>query len=88
MSTNQAFIDITDEIQEACDKVSFACRVFVDLKKAFDTVNHNILLHKLNHYGVRGTESNWFKSYQRRRQQHATVYSFSSKNAHNGYGVP
>ena len=78
MSTNHALIDITNKIQ-ACGKGSFVCGVIVDFKKAFDTVNHNILLHKLNHSEVRGTESNWFKSYVGTRQQHATVNSFSSK---------
>ena len=63
MSTNHAPIDITNKIQQACNKISFACGVFLDFKKALDTINHNILLHKLNHYGVSETESNWFKSY-------------------------
>ena len=88
MSTNHALIDITNKIQEACDKGSFTCGVFLDFKKAFDTVNHKILLHRLNHYGVRATESNWLKSCLGTRQQHTTVNSFSSKNAYNGYGVP
>ena len=79
MSTNHALIEITNKIQEACDKGSFTCGVFLDFKKAFDTVNHNILLHKLNHYGVRGTESNWFKSYLGTRHQHTTVNSFLQK---------
>ena len=86
MSTNHALIEITNKIQEACDKGSFAF-VFLDFKKACDSVNHNILLYKLNHYGVRETESKWFKSYLGTRHQHTTVNSFSSRNAYNGYGV-
>ena len=88
MSTNHTLIDITNKIQEAWDQGSFACGAFVDFRKACDIVDHNILLHKLNHYGVKGTESNWFKSYLSTRQQHTTVNSFSSKNAYNGYRVP
>ena len=48
-------IDITYRIQEACDNGQFTCGIYVYFKKAFDTVNHNILLDKLAHYGV--TES-------------------------------
>ena len=82
MSTNHSLIDITNKILEACDKGSLACGVFLDFKKAFDTVNQYILFYKLNHNGVRGAKSNWSKSYLGKRQQHTTVNSFSSKNAY------
>ena len=62
MSTNHGLTDITDKIQKACNKGSFVCGVFVDVKKTFDIVNHKIWLHELNQYGISGTENNWFKS--------------------------
>ena len=46
---------------KALDEGNFACGIFVDLEKAFDTVDHNILLKKLDHYGVRGTSNKWFE---------------------------
>ena len=58
LSTNHALIDITNRIQESCDNSQYACGIYVDFKKAFDTVNHNILLDKLAHYRVRGIENN------------------------------
>ena len=53
MSTNHALIDITNRIEEACDNGQYACGIYVDFNKVFDTVNHNILLGKLAHYKVR-----------------------------------
>ena len=52
-STINALIQITERIKESIDKGKFGCGIFIDLLKAFDTVNHNILLKKLEHYGIR-----------------------------------
>ena len=73
------------EIQTACGKGIFACSVYVDFKIAFDTVNHEFLVNKLNLYGIRGTELQWFKKYLWGQQQHTRVSSFSSKNAYINY---
>ena len=62
-STEHALIDIHSSIIEAFEKKEKPCCIFLDFAKAFDTVNHNILLQKLYHYGIRGTSLNWLQSY-------------------------
>ena len=65
-STFHALINITENIRKALEDGNIACGVFVDLQKASrppDTVDHQILLAKLNHYGIRGVSNDWFKSY-------------------------
>ena len=52
-SANYALISITEKIRESLDNNEYLCGVFLDFQKAFDTVNHNILLKKLHHYGLR-----------------------------------
>ena len=87
-STNHALIDITEKIREALDKNKIAAGVFVDFQKAFDTVNHKILIKKLEHYGIRGTLNKWFESYLTNRKQHVSVLGFDSDNQAVNHGVP
>ena len=88
LSANHALIDITKRMQEACDNGQYAFGIYVNIKKVFDTVNHNILLDKLAHYGVRGIENNWFKTYLTNKKQHVTVSGEISDNALIKFGVP
>jgi len=62
-STVHALILMIDKIQKAIDSKKYSCGIFIDLRKAFDTVDHHVLLDKLEYYGVRGIAHEWFSSY-------------------------
>ena len=68
-STINVLIQITGKIKESIDKGKFGCGIFIDLRKVFDTVNHNILLMKMEHYGIRDSALLWFVSYLSKRKQ-------------------
>ena len=87
-STGHALTDLTEAIRKAMDESSYAVGVFIDLQKAFDTVDHNILLSKLDHYGIRGVSNNWFRSYLTNRQQYVTVNGKDSDLRIMKFGVP
>ena len=62
-STDHAIIELTDNITKAMDEGKYMIGIFLDLSKEFDTVNHQILLNTLKHYGIRGLCLKWFESY-------------------------
>ena len=62
-STEHALLCIVEEIRKNLDNGIISCGVFIDLEKAFDTINHKILLSKIYHYGIRDNAFKWLTSY-------------------------
>ena len=62
-TTSDCLIDLIEEITSFLDQGHYVVSLFLDLSKAFDTVNHQILLNKLKYYGVQVSEHNWFQSF-------------------------
>ena len=87
-STSHVLINITENIRKALDDGKIGCGIFVDLQKTFDTVDHQILLVKLNHYGIRGVSNDWFKSYLSNRRQYVFINGYESGLAAINCGVP
>lgn len=87
-STYHSLIEIVEKIRNSIENKNYGCGIFIDLKKAFDTVNHNILLLKLEHYGIRGNILDWFKSYLTNRSQFVYCNNKNSKIKNISCGVP
>ena len=82
-STNHAILNLLEIIQKALDD-----GLFIDLENTFDTVSHNILLEKLDHYGIKGISNDWFRSYLSDRSQFISINGFNSDYKTIKYGVP
>ena len=87
-STEHALFSLTEKVRSALDKNEISCGIFIDLKKAFDTVSHSILLKKLDYYGIRGVGNDWFKSYLTNRNQFVDIDGQSSSKISIDHGVP
>ena len=88
MTTVDCLVDLIDEITKALDEENYAISIFLDLSKAFDTVNHSILLSKLDVYGIRDIENQWFRSYLNKRKQKVFVNGVESDFLEVNSGVP
>ena len=87
-STIDAITEFTADVLPLLDKKEHCLSVYLDLSKAFDTINHNILLNKLRCYGVRGIALDWFKSYLKNRRQYVSYCGIHSRVMDIEYGVP
>ena len=90
-STDYAILSIIDLIQHAIDCQGFSCGIFTYIyifSKAFDTVNHNILIEKLDYYGIRGVTKDWFTSYLTNRYQYVSLGQTESELLSVSCGVP
>ena len=80
--------NLLSNIIKAIDGNKYCLGIFLDLSKAFDTIDHSILLNKLEHYGIRGLALSWFRSYLCNRTQFVEIGRCRSKHASIKYGVP
>ena len=87
-STAHALINLTERIRQSPDEGSFGWGIFVDLKKAFDIVEHKILLHKLENYGIQGICNDWFMFYLSDRKQFVSINGYNSDLMPVDCGVP
>ena len=87
-STHHALLSLTEKIRVSLDSRKFACGIFIDLQKAFDTIAHSILLRKPEHYGINGLANNRFRSYLSGWTLYKSVNGFDLEYGNMKYGVP
>ena len=87
-STELAALEFIDRIKLEMDRKKIPFSIFLDLSKAFDTLNHDILLTKLRYYGIQGIALNWFQSYLTKRSQYVQYNDTSSSIREIETGVP
>ena len=84
----QALLNHMQFMYDSIDAGNCVISVFLDFKKAFDTVDHKILLSKLDFYGIRGVSHEWLKSYLCERNQITIIYGITSSSSSVSHGVP
>ena len=87
-STEMAKVELTNKLTDAIGENKITAGIFLDLSKAFDTVDHSILINKLEHYGIRGLALDWFKNYLENRSQIVTFMNCLSSKENITCGVP
>ena len=87
-STELTALEFTDRISHEMDAKEIPFSIFLDSSKAFDTLNHNVLLSTLEYYGIRSTALNWFKSYLTKRTQYVDCNDVASSIREIETGVP
>ena len=87
-STTHALISLTESIKHHLDDKKKVAGIFIDLEKAFDTVNHKILCEKLKYYGFRGKINELINSFLSNRQQYVHLNGFDSIKLNTNCGVP
>ena len=87
-STSHALISLIDLIKKYFDNDYFICGVFINLQKAFDTVNHEILLVILDFYGICGLDNSWLKLFLENRKQYVNLSGHYSRIKTITCGVP
>ena len=81
-------MDLVDKISQEIDSKNYSMGIFIDVSKAFDTINHKFLIDKLEYYGIRGVALQWFISYLSKRSQYVQIWDIFSNYLHLTCGVP